>query len=79
MREARALLPGAVQYCDDPIAAAAGADALVLLTEWNFYRGLEPAALRAALRGNVLVDLRNVYDPETMRAAGFEYHAVGRK
>jgi UDPglucose 6-dehydrogenase len=58
--------------------AVAGADALVLVTEWNEFRALAPERLRAAMRGAVAVDLRNVYDPAAMRAAGFTYHCVGR-
>ncbi|KAA5611055.1 UDP-glucose/GDP-mannose dehydrogenase family protein [Rhodovastum atsumiense] len=76
--QARPLLPGAVQYCQDAIDAATGADALVVVTEWNEFRNLAPAKLRAAMRGNVVVDLRNVYDPVAMRAEGFVYHSIGR-
>jgi len=76
--EARALLPEAVEYCDDIYETLAGADALVLMTEWNAYRGLDLARCREAMRGNVFVDLRNVYEPEEMHAAGFEYRCVGR-
>lgn len=79
VREAKVLLPAEVTFCDDVAAACRGADAIVLLTEWNVYRGLDPVPLRAGMRGDVLVDLRNVYDPETMRAAGFTYYSVGRK
>ena len=53
-------------------------DALVLITEWNEFRALSPTRLRDAMRGTVLVDLRNVYDPVAMRQAGFHYHCVGR-
>ena len=56
----------------------AGADALLLITEWNEFRALSPEKLRDAMRGRVMVDLRNVYDPQAMRAAGFVYHGVGR-
>ncbi|HLB98183.1 MAG TPA: UDP-glucose/GDP-mannose dehydrogenase family protein, partial [Acetobacteraceae bacterium] len=63
MEQARPLLPGAVVYCRDALDAAAGADALVLITEWNEFRALSPARLREAMRGQVMVDLRNVYDP----------------
>ena len=79
MREARLLLPREVQYCDDIHDACNAADAVVLLTEWNAYRGLDPVQLRACMRGDVFLDLRNVHDPETMRAAGFAYHCVGRR
>ena len=55
-----------------------GADALVILTEWNEFRALDLGRVRAALRSNVFVDLRNIYRPEDMAAAGFAYHSVGR-
>ncbi len=75
---ARPLLPGAVTYCRDAMDAAQGADALVLVTEWNEFRALSPERLAEAMRGRVVVDLRNVYEPEAMRAAGFAYHGIGR-
>ena len=78
MAYARQLLPQGVEYAANALDAAAGADALVLLTEWNEFRALSPARLRRAMRGNVLLDFRNVYDPEAMRAAGFRYHSIGR-
>jgi len=78
MSEARAMLPESVLYFDDIYAALTGADAVVLLTEWNAYRGMDLARVRELMRGNVFLDLRNVYEPDVMRAAGFEYHCVGR-
>ena len=75
---ARPLLPAAVEYASGALDAAEGADALVLLTEWNEFRALSPAKLRAAMRGEVLLDFRNVYDPAAMREAGFRYHSIGR-
>jgi UDPglucose 6-dehydrogenase len=78
MEQARPLLPEAVRYCHSAMEAVAGADALVVVTEWNEFRALSPASLKAAMRGDVVVDLRNVYDPEAMCQAGFAYHAIGR-
>ena len=78
MSEARGILPESVLYFDDIYAALAGADAVVLLTEWNAYRGMDLARVRELMRGNVFLDLRNVYEPDTMRAAGFDYYCVGR-
>jgi UDPglucose 6-dehydrogenase len=78
MEQARPMLSPAVTYCSDAFDAAAGADALLLITEWNEFRALSPARLREAMRGRVLVDLRNVWDPVAMRQAGFDYHGVGR-
>jgi UDPglucose 6-dehydrogenase len=78
MEQARPLLPDAVNYCADAMDAVAGADALVLITEWNEFRALAPTRLVDAMRGRILIDLRNVYDPIAMRQAGFEYHGIGR-
>ncbi len=77
MAEARKLMPD-LAYCDDPYAAMSGADAVVLLTEWNSYRALDFARMKAALKQPVMVDLRNVYRPAEMRAAGFKYSSIGR-
>jgi len=68
----------AVTYCDSAYAAAEGADALVIVTEWNQFRALEPRRLEKALRQPLIVDLRNLYDPAKMAAAGFRYVSVGR-
>jgi UDPglucose 6-dehydrogenase len=78
MEQARPLLPDGITYCRDALDAAAGADALVLITEWNEFRAIAPIRLRDAMRGRVMVDLRNVYDPVAMRRAGFAYHGIGR-
>ena len=76
--EARALLPDAVEYVEDAYEAIDGADAVVLLTEWNVYRGLDLDRVRRRMRGRTFVDLRNVYESDQMRALGFEYTCVGR-
>jgi UDPglucose 6-dehydrogenase len=76
-KEGEALLPG-VAWVEDPYAAATDADAVVVLTEWNMFRALDLARLRRVMAGNVLVDLRNIYQPKEARAAGFEYTGVGR-
>ena len=78
MAAAKPLLPEGVHYAGNALDAAEGADALVLLTEWNEFRALSPQRLRRAMRGDVLLDFRNVYDPEAVRAAGFRYHSIGR-
>lgn len=78
MEEARQVLPESVVYCRDALDAAEGADCLVVVTEWNEFRVLRPTDLRAAMRGRVLLDLRNVYDPAVMQEAGFDYQSVGR-
>lgn len=78
MAAAKLLLPNNVVWCTDALDAAQGADATVLVTEWNQFRALSPARLAAAMRGRVLVDLRNIYDPVAMRQAGLVYHGIGR-
>jgi len=78
MDAALPLLPGGIFYCDDIDSAINGADAVVLMTEWNQFRGLDLVHLRGLMHGKVFVDLRNVYERDAMREAGFEYHCVGR-
>lgn len=77
MKEAAKLLPE-VEMCPDPYAALEGADALVLLTEWNEFRGLDLGRVRDLMRGRVIVDLRNVFDPDRVAELGFAYVSVGR-
>jgi len=67
-----------VVYCADEYEAARGADAVVVATEWNQFRGLDLDRLKAALREPVIVDLRNIWEPRAMRARGFRYTGVGR-
>ncbi len=67
-----------VEWCDGALEAAKGADIAVVLTEWNEFRALDLAALNSAMRGNVLVDLRNIYRPDLALEAGFEYTGIGR-
>ncbi len=76
--EARALMPTGIDYVDNIDDALRDADAVVLMTEWNQYRGLDMTRVLSLMRGNVFVDLRNVYERRTMEAAGFAYTAVGR-
>ena len=78
MEEAGGLLPENIDYCNDIYEAARGADAVVLMTEWNAYRGLDLERLRGLMSGNVFVDLRNVYEPDLMEEAGFHYVGGGR-
>jgi UDPglucose 6-dehydrogenase len=78
MPHARQMLPAGMHYATNALDAAQGADCLVLLTEWNEFRALSPEKLLAAMKGRVLLDLRNVYEPSAMREAGFSYHSIGR-
>lgn len=67
-----------VTYCEDAYEAAEGVDALLLITAWNEFKQLDVERLRRAMRGSVFVDGRNIYDPEEMKKAGFNYAGVGR-
>jgi UDPglucose 6-dehydrogenase len=78
MAGAKPLLPATVAFARDAVGALSGADALVLVTEWNEFRALAPARLAQLMRGRVVIDLRNVFDPRAMRQAGFAYHGIGR-
>ena len=78
MEEAKQLLPEEVQYCDEIYDTFHDADAVVLLTEWNAYRGLDLDRIRALMRDRIFIDLRNVYEPSEMREQGFQYVCVGR-
>jgi UDPglucose 6-dehydrogenase len=75
--QARPLMPQ-VEFAPDAHAAAAGADALVIVTEWDEFRALDLDELAAAMRGKVLVDLRNVYDRADAESAGLAYFGIGR-
>ena len=78
MDEARKELPDDVQYCDTVKATATNADAIVLMTEWNEYRGIKLGKLKSRMNGDVFVDLRNVYEKELVEKHGFRYSCVGR-
>lgn len=71
-------LPNGLQLVDDPWEAARGADALLVLTEWPAYAAASPAQIRDALAGDLVVDARNLFDPEAMAAAGLRHIGVGR-
>ena len=77
MAQARPLMPG-VDFHDDAYACAEGADALVIVTEWDAFRALDLARVKTALKAPVVVDLRNIYRPEDMRRRGFAYSSIGR-
>ncbi|MEO8142465.1 MAG: UDP binding domain-containing protein, partial [Sphingomicrobium sp.] len=75
--QAEPLLPG-INFADDALAVADGADALVVVTEWDEFRGIDLADMAERMRGTALVDLRNVYDPAEARRAGLSYRGIGR-
>jgi UDPglucose 6-dehydrogenase len=77
MENAKKIFDG-VTYCDDAYETADGADALVIATEWNEFRALKLERVKKLLRTPLIIDLRNVYDPQRMKAEGFTYICVGR-
>ncbi len=77
MNEAKHLLPK-ITLCNDAYEAAKGADCLAVITEWNEFKELDFARLKKLMRQPVIIDGRNVYDPEQMQALGFRYMGVGR-
>ena len=79
MGNARPLVPGSVVFSHSAYDAAEGADAIVLLTEWNEFKFLNLERLRRLLRRPLIFDGRNLYEPERMRRLGFEYYSIGRK
>ena len=77
MEEARRVLPD-IAYAENPYEAARECDALVIATEWNQFRSLDWERLKRTLKSPIVVDLRNVYEPDQMKALGFAYTGVGR-
>lgn len=77
VEQARKVLDN-VDYCDGPYSAIEGADALAIVTEWDEFRALDLARVKSLLTSPVLVDLRNIYVPDEVRAAGFDYTSIGR-
>jgi UDPglucose 6-dehydrogenase len=77
MDKAREVLPG-VEFCDGPYAVAAGADALIICTEWDEFRQLDLEKLRVAMNQPILLDGRNLYEPRKMAELGFVYKSIGR-
>jgi UDPglucose 6-dehydrogenase len=78
MQPASLVLPEGVVYCRDALDAATGADAVVLITEWNEFRALSPERLKELMHGNIICDFRNAWDPALIEQAGLAYHGVGR-
>ncbi|MEP9370476.1 UDP-glucose/GDP-mannose dehydrogenase family protein [Xanthobacter sp. VNH20] len=78
MEEAKKVLPAGVHYGSGPYEIAEGADAIVIVTEWDAFRALDFAKLKTIMTQPVLVDLRNIYRPDEMAEAGFTYDSVGR-
>ncbi len=77
MDNTRAVLPD-VTYADDVYECVAGADAVVLVTDWNQFRKLDLARLEATMKAKRFVDLRNLYEPREMKRLGWDYVGIGR-
>ncbi|WP_284124553.1 UDP-glucose dehydrogenase family protein [Parerythrobacter aestuarii] len=77
MEQARPLMPE-VTMVDDPYAAIEGADAVAIVTEWDAFRALDLDRVKELAKSPVLVDLRNIYQPDDVRGRGFEYVSIGR-
>jgi UDPglucose 6-dehydrogenase len=75
--EARKHMPD-IDYCEDPYQTMVGADALVIVTEWNSYRALDLAKVKKLLKAPTVIDLRNIYRPDEMAQFGFNYTSLGR-
>ncbi|MGH2593945.1 MAG: UDP-glucose dehydrogenase family protein [Anaerolineae bacterium] len=78
MTAAGLLMPSDVKFVEDPYELAADCDAIILVTEWNEFKQLDLDRIRQSMKTPVLIDGRNVYDPEKMRASGFTYRGMGR-
>jgi UDPglucose 6-dehydrogenase len=77
MEQAKPLLSG-VRFYDSPYDATEGADALVIVTEWDVYRALDLDRIHQTMKSPTVVDLRNIYRPDEMAAKGFSYSSIGR-
>jgi len=67
-----------VEFCDNPYDVAAGADALVIVTDWNEFKHLDMIRVKELMREPIIIDGRNIYDPELMNEMGFTYRGFGR-
>ncbi len=77
MKEAAKVMSG-VEFCPDAYSAMEGAEAFAIVTEWNAFRALDLKRAATLLKNRIMVDLRNIYDPEEVAAAGFSYYCIGR-
>jgi len=77
IEEAKKMMPD-LDYVEDMYETIKDADCLVLMTEWNEYRSLDLDKVKKLMKGNIFVDLRDIYDAKTVREKGFEYFSIGR-
>src|SRR5262249_35105840 len=78
MNNVRAIYSDKLTYCDRPYGAVEGADGLVIVTEWPEFRQPDFEVIRRLMKGHVIFDGRNLYEPKTMEGLGFKYYAIGR-
>ena len=78
IEEAKPLLDNSVEYSEGPYQAIDGADAVLIITEWDEFRALDLDRVKGLLSAPIMIDLRNIYRPEEMEEAGFQYHSIGR-
>lgn len=78
MDEAKNMLPDSVKYYDHMYDIFSGTDGVLVLTEWNEYRGLDLNKIKESMNDDIFIDLRNIYEPDTMKKMGFQYHCIGR-
>jgi len=79
MGNARRIFGNKILYCKDEYEAANNSDILVIVTDWNQFRGLDLQRIKQIMKGPILADLRNVLDPVAVKENGFLYEGVGRK
>ncbi|RJQ55003.1 MAG: UDP-glucose/GDP-mannose dehydrogenase family protein, partial [Nitrospiraceae bacterium] len=77
IEDARKVMPK-ITYCKDAYEAAKGAEAIVIVTEWNQFRNLDLGRIKKLAKGEFFFDLRNIYEPDRLRKLGFRYYSVGR-
>jgi len=77
MQEAKKIMPD-ILFCNDTYEVAKDSDALIFITEWNQFRSLDLAKIKSLLKEPIVIDLRNIYEPDKMKEYGFKYYCVGR-
>ena len=75
---AKSIFGSKIQYADNSYAALTGADALAIVTEWAEFREPDYGRMRKLMRSPIIFDGRNIYNPDSMRAQGFQYYSMGR-
>ena len=78
MNEARKILPAEIAFKDDAYQALEKSDAVIIMTEWNVFRSMNLRKIKKLMKGNKFIDLKNIYEPSEMKAAGFDYVCIGR-